>query len=528
MSSRPSFFARALRRLGVRFGRTAPSESLDYSAPLLSKTKYLVGLQCSKALWIHYNNKALLPPVGATLAAIFDQGHLVGHWAKKLFSRGIDLGDIGGFAKPVSATRNALLRSKAIFEASFIYNGCFSRADILAPADDGRWDIIEVKSSGAPEDVDDLREVYLQDLAFQRYVYEGAGLPVRNCYLLLLNKNYVRTGDIDPRQLFRQIDVTDRVAALLPKVHPKVEEMKQVLALADCPDVKVSRHCTRPYDCSLIPYCWSFLPYPSVFQLRNAQNKPWDLLARGIFRIEDLPSDVVLTDAQTRQVASHRSGNPHVDCTAIKEFLSRLEYPLYCLDFETIQSAVPLFDRSRPYTAIPFQFSLHVIRSKEAVAEHHSFLAQGKNDPRPMLLVELRKLLGERGSIVGYNTSFESTRLADCAEFFPEYREWVDSVSSRFIDLLEVFRAMSYYHPSQNGSASLKAVLPALTSRSYQELQIGDGEVASREFMRITFSRVGRRERRRVRKALEEYCAQDTRGLIDILQALERLSTMSS
>lgn len=244
--------------------------------------------------------------------------------------------------------------------------------------------------------------------------------------------------------------------------------------------------------------------------------------------MEDLPSDVALTEAQTRQVASHRSGNPHVDRPAIKEFLSRLEYPLRFLDFETIQSAVPPFDRCRPYTQVPFQFSLHVIRSKGGPVEHHGFLAKGKDDPRPALLAELTKQLGECGSIIGYNTNFEMTRLGDCALYFPECANWVKAVSGRFIDLLEVFRGMFYYHPSQNGSASLKDVLPALTSTSYEGLRISDGEIASREFMRINFSRVSWWERRRVRKALEEYCAQDTRGLIDILQALERLLLIPS
>ena len=166
-----------------------------------------------KALWINYNNKALLPAVDAGTAALFDQGHQVGHWAKKLFPAGKDLGHIAGFEEPVEATRRALDKRKPIFEASFIYNSCFSRADVLAPTEDGRWDIIEVKSSGAPEKIEDLRPDYLhylQDLAFQRYVYEGAGLGIRNCYLLLVNKNYVRSGAIDPQ---RTVDANRRNAA---------------------------------------------------------------------------------------------------------------------------------------------------------------------------------------------------------------------------------------------------------------------------------------------------------------------------
>lgn len=517
-----SVFSHAFEWLGIRPYRERPYER---DRPLLSKTKYLVGLQCSKALWIHYNSKALLPAVDARLSAIFDQGHRVGYWAKKLFPSGKDLGHIGGFGEPVTATRKALSKRRPIFEASFIYNSCFSRADILAATDDGRWDIIEVKSSGAPDDPADVRTVYLQDLAFQRYVYEGAGLPVRKCSLLLINKSYIRSGEIDPGALFSRIDVTEQVNALLPLVRPKVEEMKRVLLLPECPDIKVSRHCSDPYECALVSSCWAFLPQASVFNLRNGRDKPWDLMAQGILRIEDVPDKAALSEAQIRQIASHRSGIPHVDPTAIRQFLSRLQYPLHFLDFETIQSAVPIFDNSRPYTQIPFQFSLHIIPEKEAAVQHYSFLCAGRDDPRPEFLSELKRLLGHSGSIVGYNTNFEISRLTDCARFFPECAEWVNSVRDRFLDLLEVFRDMSYYHPSQRGSASLKDVLPALTSTSYEGLQIAEGDAASREFVRITFSRVSRKERRRIRKALEEYCAQDTRGLIEIVQALEQLAS---
>ncbi len=181
----------------------------------------------------------------------------------------------------------------------------------------------------------------------------------------------------------------------------------------------------------------------------------------SILRIEDVPADVTLNAHQSLQVTCHRTGLPYVDQHAIRQFLSRLVYPLYFLDFETIGSAVPLFDRSRPFMQIPFQFSLQIIRSPGAAIERHGFLAKSREDPRPAFLSELKQLLGDRGSIVGYNTTFESGRLADCAIFLPEYAAWTQSVSARFIDLLEVFRGMAYYHPKQNGSASLKDVLPA-------------------------------------------------------------------
>ena len=76
---------RSFRRSFARWFGPA-SEPLPTGPPLISKTKYLVGMQCSKALWIHYNKKALLPAVDPTLAAIFDQGHLVGRLGKEAVS----------------------------------------------------------------------------------------------------------------------------------------------------------------------------------------------------------------------------------------------------------------------------------------------------------------------------------------------------------------------------------------------------------------------------------------------------------
>jgi len=145
----------------------------------------------------------------------------------------------------------------------------------------------------------------------------------------------------------------------------------------------------------------------------------------GILHREKIPGDFELSDTQSRQVAAHHSGVPHIDREAIRRFLKRLNYPLYFLDFETIFPAIPLFDRSKPYGQIPFQFSLHVKTTPAAEPQHYGFLADGHGDPRPAFLSELKRLLGENGSIVGYNTNFEVSRLRECAGFFPEYQSWL-------------------------------------------------------------------------------------------------------
>jgi hypothetical protein len=199
-------FRRIFQILG--FDRSRSQTSDEKREVLLSKSKYLIGLQCPKALWIHYHNKKLIPAIDAGTSAIFEQGHEVGTWAKKLFPDSIDLTDVAGFEEPAAATRIAVQQGKPIFEAAFIYDSCFSRADILVPVGDGRWDIFEVKSSTAKPEVPD---VYLQDLSFQRYVYEGAGLGIRDCCLLRVDNTYVRRGAIDPLRLLVKTNVTQAV-----------------------------------------------------------------------------------------------------------------------------------------------------------------------------------------------------------------------------------------------------------------------------------------------------------------------------
>jgi len=202
--------------------------------------------------------------------------------------------------------------------------------------------------------------------------------------------------------------------------------------------------------------------------------------------------------------------------------LETLEYPIYCLDFETLGVAIPPFDKARPYQKIPFQFSIHVIKEMDVNIEAHNFLADGRNNFAPELIKALR-VIGPSGSVLAYNMSFEKQVLKELAELSPEDAGWLDSISARLRDLIDPFRAFSYYHPDQHGSMSLKAVLPVLTGKSYNEMEIGEGATASVKYYLTHFRDAAKEEKERVRKALLEYCALDTEGMVAILQKLEEM-----
>jgi hypothetical protein len=271
--------------------------------------------------------------------------------------------------------------------------------------------------------------------------------------------------------------------------------------------------------------CWSFLPEASVFTLYRGGKKSFTLLKQGIQHLEKIPADFALTDNQAIQRAALLAGKPHVDRPALAAFLGQLEYPVSFLDFETFATAIPLFDGSRPFQQIPFQYSLHILRRPVATSrlDHRQFLAEGTADPRPEFMRQLRDTLPETGSVVTYNASFETERLKESSELLPEFKPWLRKVTPRIVDLLLPFRGFRYYHPQQHGSASMKAVLPAMTGKGYENLAIQEGGAASREFLRVTFGEVSKAERVKVRRQLEDYCGLDTMGMIEILTVLKTL-----
>ena len=407
-----------------------------------------------------------------------------------------------------------------MFEAAFASNRTFARVDVLNPVRGGKWDIIEVKSSTG------VKDHYIDDVAFQRYCYEGAGIPIRRCYLMHINNEYVRDGEVDPAQLFAQEDITEGVIKKAMGIEERIQEMLKVIGRKNCPEVGIGPRCSDPYDCPFASICWKGVDRVenNVFSLTRLGAKAWDLYEEGVVGIDEIPGDFFLSERQRIQVEAERTNRPFIDRVAVSEFLHDLKYPLYLLDFETFYTAIPLIDGTRPYQQVPFQFSLHVAKSLGSEPDHYSWLWDGSGDPRNTLLERLLPLLGNKGSIIVYSASFETTRLRECVEAYPRFSARLDGVLARIVDLYAPFRAFSVYYPAQHGSASLKKVLPALTGKDYDALAIQDGGQANDEFKRVTFSEVRIEERQSVLRDLEAYCGLDTMGMLYIIRSLGFIS----
>jgi hypothetical protein len=488
----------------------------------ISKSQYLKGLQCPKALWLYRNRKDLAQEVSEGRQFIFDTGHEVGELAQQYFGEGIEITEpYYKIAQAIQSTNQAVRQGKdLIFEATACADtGAFSRIDIFKKVDgSGTWDLIEVKSSTG------VKDYHIDDMALQRHAFSGAGYRIGKSILMHVNNGYVRSGKLDLQGLFTLEDCTEIVEDRLAEVGSKVEELIKVINSRIEPEIEIGGHCNSPFECDYIPYCWDHVPDYSVYKVFSGR-KLEALLEDNILDIAEVPENFDLTEKQSIEISACKENRIHWDTPAIKEFLGRLEYPLYYLDYETISPAVPLFDNSSPYETIPFQFSLHVQSEKGSDPEHMEFLHTGTDDPRPGFLEALVEACRKKGSVVVYNKPFEAGVNYKLALNFPAYAARLKLINDRMVDLLVPFRSRHLYHPAMEGSASLKSVLPAFVpDLTYEGLAIANGEIASITYNRCIRGLVPDEEKAQIFEDLREYCKLDTLAEVTLVDVLYKNS----
>ena len=82
-----------------------------------------------------------------------------------------------------------------------------------------------------------------------------------------------------------------------------MEGFLNIIDLPKQPNISIREHCTKPYECQMIPVCWAFLPEENVTQLSNIRSKKFDLIEQGITLIKDIPDSFKLSDKQEIQRA---------------------------------------------------------------------------------------------------------------------------------------------------------------------------------------------------------------------------------
>ncbi len=485
----------------------------------LSKSKFVAGVQCLKRVYWEVHEPELAAEPDDATQAILEQGQEVGRLAQQAFPGGVEVeGGREDLDRALRHTRELISNPgiPAIFEATFERGDVLVRVDVLQCQRDGRWRLIEVKSST------DLKDHYVYDVGIQRRVLSRCGLDVSSAYLMHLNREYVyRGGSYDLWRLFRRRNLNRRIAKLEAEIKRRVTEQFRILNQPKAPDVVPGRQCREPFRCEFFACCNPAKPPDHVTYLPGISTRKVEkLAAMRIESVHDMPDDFRLSERQRRACTCMQRGIPYYG-EGLGDQLKTLRYPLYFMDFETVSRALPPHPGMRPFAPLPFQWSVHVKENPGAKPEHHEFLATSEADPRRDFLASLCSVLGERGSIVVYNQGFESGRLADLARWVPEFGKRTERIQKRLWDLLPVVRD-HVYHPAFAGSFSLKAVLPALVPEmTYSNMEVAKGTDAGLAWEKMVRGNLKAAEENRLRNALLAYCRQDTLAMVLLVKKLQ-------
>ena len=484
----------------------------------LSKSKFVSGIQCEKKLWFDFYRKDLKPEIDDQTQAVFNLGHRIGTLAQEMFPNGKDATheNYSNLKPSIENTKKWISEKvETIYEATFTAKNAFCMLDILHREEDEIW-AIEVKSSTS------VKDYHFTDASLQYFVMKNAGFAPDRFFIMHINNKYIKQGELTS-EIFTLTDITEEVLANQDWVAENLDRLLKMLEIEQEPVVEIGAHCSNPVGCDYAHHCWKHVPQYSVFNLYRGGSKGWNLYEQNILKIEDIPDDFALTHFQNLQRNGLKNDEKHFDKEAIKNIISPWEFPLYFFDFETIFPAIPVFDGTRPYQQVQFQYSLHIL-DEDGILSHKEFLANPEDfsngeNPLKQMVEQLRKDFGDKGNIVTYNQSFEVGRLNELAQFFPEEANYLHQLVDRIVDLLPVFQGGNCYFPAMKNSASIKSVLPAIAPDfTYENLEIQDGGSASSLFHESIENGIFTDEN--LRENLLKYCERDTLAMVIIYQFL--------
>lgn len=480
---------------------------------MLSKSNFMQFLRCACELWLAKQRPDLVPPTDPGLQRLFDEGNIVDAWAQKLYPGGVS---VDGFGKAAAEkTRKAIEGGATILlQPTFMAGELTCRCDILVKNEDGSWDIHEVKSSTTP------KEEHTFDLAFQRTCLEGAGIRVERTFIVHINNQYVKQGEIDPEQLFARADITHEVLDAQPLAKKEITKALEVLHWDKMPSLDLLSACRNPGECEFLSCYWPEITDKHLYSIAASlpRKQLIAFLERGLLKPEQVPADV-MTDMHGVRLPSAESPKPviSIDKKAILSELNDLHFPLYFLDYETVHPAVPTFDGYRPYQQAVFQYSVHVLKAPDAELEHFEFLAEEGGDPAVAVTDSLAAHIGPKGSVIVWNAVFEASRNVELAELVPVHAAFLASVNARMFDLMMIVRKGYYVDSRFGGSASIKKVLPVLCPElSYDALAIHEGETASASWNVLTDPKTPPERKLTLKKDMLAYCGLDTFAMVAI------------
>ncbi len=480
--------------------------------------------------WLKKFDKAKLPAVDDNLQAMFDAGHEFEGYAEQLFPAGVKLGfnNYQEYLSLPQRTKNALVEDvSTIFQGRFEADGITCIIDVLNRVEGNTFDLVEIKSSTKAK----LEHYY--DLAFQTIVLEKSGLTIRNISVIHINNEYMRQGKINPQTLTTETDVTEEVKALINLTQEQIDKAFVILSTKTMPDIS-----PRFVNQLGVPRVNWFAEWLDIYKSLKPELDPYNIYNlgysnaeqigkledEGIELIADIPEELALRPKQITQIKTTRDNKRIIESQMIREFLDTFEYPLYFFDYETFSSVIPAFDGCKPYKDYPFQYSLHILDIPDAEVRHEEYLHADNSNPMPVLIEKLKVDIGDKGTILTWNMSYEKGCNTRMAEFYPEHKEYLESLNERINDLMIPFSQMWFVDKDFFGSASVKNVLPVLALElSYKELDVSDGLKARRMWTQTVLEGKNGKDWEKIMSDLSKYCTLDTFAIVRILEELKKI-----
>jgi len=341
---------------------------------ILTKKDYIFYRKCPKNVWykIHKPEIYFESELSEFEKSIMETGNEVELVARKLFPEGILIERRD--EKGQEATQNYLKKKQEVlFQSIFVKDGYLAVIDILKFEPKlNTYSVYEVKSTNGID-----KKTHYHDLSFQVNLLRKCGLKINKAYLIYLNSEYVRFGELNIKELFKIVDVSAEVESLAASVETEAAEALKYLSQ----DLEPKGFCCciykgRSNHCSTFKYANPDVPEYSVHDIArigNSKAKLKELIDSNIFHLDEIPAHIKLSDIQQSQVATYVSNKVLVNKEKISEEFKILTFPFYFLDYETFPAAIPRFDGFCSHRQIPFQYSVHILESAESIPNTMNF-----------------------------------------------------------------------------------------------------------------------------------------------------------
>jgi len=490
----------------------------------ITKTDFVEGMNCPTYLLLKKNKPELMKATEMDTSA--KEGIEVGLVAANLFEDIIKIPFTCSKEEKVERTAAAMNEEKrtTIAEATFVSANLYCQVDYLSSFEEG-FSINEVKALTSIRKKNKnacLEDRIIRDLGFQYYVLRQAGVDVRKVNCIYLNENYVRGGSIKHNELFIMDDVTDEIIKYVEEqIEDDIRSLERFISNSNTKDLR-STKCAKCKSFS--EYCLRDLPTPNVFDLNGTFCRKRDVFYKeGDITFEKLMKRKDLNTNTRQEIEAEILQREYVDKKSISEFLEGIRLPVYFLDFETYQNAIPEVEGQWPYEQVPFQYSLDIVEDSNMELIHKEFLAEENGDPRRMMAEKLVNDIPKGVCVIAYNISFEKGRLEELAELYPDLKEHLLNIAENLIDLEIPFKKRWYYKREMKGKSSIKKVLPALfpndPNLNYANLPgVQNGQQAKEMFLKLRD--MSDEERLEQRSYMLQYCALDTFAMVKVWEAL--------